>query len=348
MDPFLLLLIAIGLGIPLGAKAIFHHSICWKEWLLQTVMLVAILSGTFLLAKGGMTSDIRILNGEVTQKERDRVSCEHSYQCRCRTVRSGDSTRRECDTCYEHSFDYDWLLRSTVGTVEINRVDRQGLREPARFTQANIGDPVAMRERWTNYVQGAPHSIFNEKIDLESWLEHVPAYPEQVTDYHYVNRVLTTGTVSLNTDQWSMMLANALRPVRDNVVIVVTDITAQDYVSAIERQWLRGNNNDTVVVLVVENDIIIRADAFGWSEDPLLYFELRDALTDTPLDPNTVIPSIISIKQAHFHAHDEDHFAYLSGEVVLPTWAYIALLLLTVALSTGTTWFFHNNETFKR
>src|SRR4051812_22989724 len=63
----------------------------------------------------GQTMDEEVWNGHVTSKEQVRVSCSHSYSCNCRqsctsSGKGGQSCTTVCDTCYEHSNDYDWDL----------------------------------------------------------------------------------------------------------------------------------------------------------------------------------------------------------------------------------------------
>src|ERR1035437_10316243 len=79
------------------------------------------------------TADTEVWNGKVTSKEKEQVSCSHSYSCNCRSVQSCSGSGKDrsctsstqCDTCYEHNHDFDWVVHTTIGGKEIDRIDRQ-------------------------------------------------------------------------------------------------------------------------------------------------------------------------------------------------------------------------------
>src|SRR5690348_3424388 len=123
---FIIPIIVIAFGAFLTKK------IDWQEFLMM-LAAQAIVAGLSCLAISYQnTTDYQVINGEVTGKEQNRVSCEHSYECNCRqeSYECGDSKnsrtcyRRVCDTCYEHSHDYDWDVYSNIGTFTIDRIDR--------------------------------------------------------------------------------------------------------------------------------------------------------------------------------------------------------------------------------
>jgi hypothetical protein len=351
MDPFFFVIIAISLGIPLIAKLVLHHSICWKEWLLQTGILAVILSGVFFMAQAGQTSDMHIANGQIVDKYKDRVSCSHSYQCRCSTDSKGHKT---CSTCYRHSFDYDWVLETSVGNIIIDRVNSQGTIEPKRFTQAQIGSPVALGKSWTNYVKASPHSLFHTTTDLDVYAQSVPEYPATISDYHYnTQRVMTIGKAmqSENMEIWNNDLAHQLKKVGQdvagNIILIFTDIPSPAFSSAIENKWLRGKYNDTVVVVGVEEDKIMWANAFGWGKNPLLYITLRDEIMALKtVDRDSMMTTVSQTVITHYAPLEKDHFKYLKSDIRLPLWGYLALLLLSGFLSFATTLYFHRNQTF--
>ena len=350
MDPFMFLLAGISIAVPLVARIVFHHRICGREWAAQTAVLLVVLVGGFALARAGQTLDVRIQNGELERKYSERVSCEHSYSCNCRTEGTGDSARRVCDTCYEHMFDYDWILDSTIGNIEVPRIDRQGTREPPRWTRAQIGDPVAKSEYWTNYVKGAPASVMRTDLDTDN-KALVPPYPSAIHDLHYARRVLDLRAAPAQMEAWDQALAQALKTVgaktRGNIVLILTDRPDRGFANLIERGWLRGKSNDTVVVLGVQDNKIAWSEAFGWAENPRLYVELRHSLEGLAAEPQTVIPAISQAVVNLFKPLPPDHFAHLGAEIRLPTWGYLGLGLLAILLSIGSTLYFHTHDPFQ-
>jgi len=350
MDPVFFLLAGIAFAVPLLAKAVLHHSITWQEWAVQTGLLLVVLLGTNALMRHAQTADVRIQNGAITSKAQERVSCEHSYSCNCRTTTVNGTTSTTCSTCYEHSHDYDWVLATTVGSVKVPRIDRRGVHEPPRFAQAAIGDPVAVRERWSNPIKGSPESLFHGPMPGgSSMLDGSPSYPDAIVDLTTVPRVFAVrGAFLGDLDAWHDTLARALIPigheVRGNVVVVATADQDRAYAKVLERLWLRGKSNDTVVVLGVDRGRVAWAESFGWSDDPRLYVDLRHGLEGLDATPQAVVPVVSKAVLARFKAIPDDRFAYLAADVRLPTWALVLLALLTLGLSAGTTWWFHRHD----
>lgn len=193
MNTTLFLLLALPIVIPIACKYAFSKLVRLSEiarWKLVGAAVGVGLVLTFAAFYGGKatkTHDTEILNGQVTHKEKNRVSCSHSYSCHCRTDSKGNTS---CDTCYEHSHDYNWDVYSTVGELTIDRIDRQGAHEPPRWTVVMPGQPVAMDHGYTNYVKAVPESVFRvDTIYSKEKLKNipVPGYPLNVYDYHYVD-----------------------------------------------------------------------------------------------------------------------------------------------------------------
>ncbi len=115
---------------PLIAKRIWDNEISWSEMGLNIGIVVLLVTAVWQAGRYGQMADVEIWNGEVTKKQRTLVSCSHSYQCNCRQTCSGSGSNQSCtqicDTCYEHSNDWDWDVSSTAGNFTIDRIDRQG------------------------------------------------------------------------------------------------------------------------------------------------------------------------------------------------------------------------------
>ena len=122
-------------------------------------IIVSLVAAGIVYAVGysNKITDQEIYNGEVTGKEKTRVSCEHSYSCNCRESCSGSGSTRSCsttcDTCYEHSYDVDWRVKTSVHEFNIQRINRQGTQEPPRWTKVTVGQPTAFVYKFTNYIR---------------------------------------------------------------------------------------------------------------------------------------------------------------------------------------------------
>ena len=113
-------------------------TITLKEFLLQMTLQIVVAGISVAVIYNRNTWDRETFNGTVVSKEKDRVSCEHSYDCFCYESCSGSGENQTChqvcQTCYEHSYDYSWRVHSDIGSLTISRIDRQGVNEPPRWT----------------------------------------------------------------------------------------------------------------------------------------------------------------------------------------------------------------------
>jgi hypothetical protein len=356
----LALLLLFPLLWPFVAKLIWNHHITFGELAINVAIGILIVVLGYLGGKSFQTMDQEVLNGQVTSKSRDKVSCSHSYRCMCVETCSTDSKGNRscteiCQTCYDHAYDIDWNLATTLGTIEIGRVDRQGLDQPSRWTRAAAGDPVATTQRFTNYIQAAPASLFNaavEKRALERYRNQVPAYPLGVFDYHYLNRVLAVGVKLPDHAEWNRELALRLRQLgaakQVNWVVVLTSSADPAYADALRAAWLGGKKNDVIVVLgTPAYPNIGWARVLSWTDKELFKVQLRDDLQALKTaDRTRVFDTIEKHVRASFVRKQMKDFEYLRHEIEPPGWLLALLFFLSAGASVGLSLYFRSNETY--
>ncbi|WPJ72092.1 hypothetical protein DEEACLCL_00075 [Salmonella phage CRW-SP2] len=264
--------------IPLALAVFFimHHrkSHEIKETVIATVVVCLVSFGLQAASYAGFSwgggYDSEILNGYITGKSRDKVSCSHSYECMCyyTTSCSGSGSNRSCtrtrhcSTCYEHSYDVDWDVKTTVGDFSIDRIDRQGVKEPPRWAQVQIGEPAAQPHDYMNYVKGNKDSLFSKSDQqfAEKFKDHIPAYP-RIYDYYRVSRVLNMTGMDLPVDYWNDYLNNTLKTLgaakQVNIVWVVTSGQPVEYFQGLIYAWDGGKKNDVIVVTDITKDMKI-------------------------------------------------------------------------------------------
>lgn len=353
----LALLLVFPLLWPIAAKLIWKHEITLAELALNVAIGALVVSAGWALGKYAQAHDVEILNGQVTGKASQRVSCEHSYRCRCRQSCSGSGKNRSCsevcDTCYDHDYDVDWNLKTTLGEIEIDRVNRQGTVEPPRYTRAAAGDPVAQTHAYQNYIKAAPDSLFNalsEKQALQRFADAVPNYPDTVYDYHYVDRVLAEGVAVPDIAAWRQDLANALRVVgpakQANVVLLFAKEADPRYATAVNAKWLGGKKNDVVVVLGTPRyPEISWVRVLSWTDKEVFKVQLRDALLDLKtVEREAVISTVSSHIQKGFQRRPMEDFAYLKHQIEPPGWVVALLVVLSIVASVGASVYFSRNE----
>lgn len=356
MLPFLLLIpIIVAIGFFVISKRV-----CWREFLVVLGTVVAFNILGMALSFVGATYDTELWNGTVSKKERNIVHCSHSYKCHCYTTQSctGSGAQRRChnvehcQTCYDHPFDVDWDVYTTVGNMSISRVDRQGLIEPPRWTQVRIGEPASTSHMYTNYIKAAPGSVL--RMDNQKTFPGLmPNYPS-VFDYYRANHLISIGANIPNIDQMQEKLGainGKLGPAKEvNVIFVVVNTPDPTYYYALQKHWLGGKKNDVVVIVGAPNGgpAIEWATVMSWSEVELLKVQIRDAIMD--IGTLERFPEILDtteqIVYKQFKRKPMEDFAYLRYQYSPSTGIMFTLLLLGIVISVGLSIFFVQNDPF--
>lgn len=347
----LLLLLVIPVGWPFIAKAVWKQEYTFQE--LSMNILIASLLATGLWAAGRYAEmrDVELINGAITSKNRERVSCSHSYSCNCTKDSKGN---RSCSTCYEHSNDYDWVLHTSVNSdkIEIKRVDRQGRNEPARFTAAKVGDPVAVENAHVNYVKAAKFSLFHDKGEALTNLS-IPTYPNTVYDYHHANRALAVGVTVPDIAEWNRDIAIALRELgprkQANFVVVFANTSSPTYAQALERNWVGGKKNDVILVLgTPKYPEIGWVRVLSWTDRQDFKVRLRDDVLDLKIvDREKIMAALVSDTDRMFQRKRMEDFAYLKYEIDPPLWVSILAFFLSGGASIGlSVYFSRHNVTY--
>lgn len=353
-----LILFAIPVFIAFGFFIVGGRNITWQEFLAQ-VGLQAIVAGASVgIMYWADTTDTEVWSGVVTSKAREIVSCSHSYSCNCRTVcsSSGKSTSCStvCDTCYEHSYDVSWAYYTTDdGRGTISRVDRQGLSQPARWTQVQIGEPSASTHTFTNYIKAAPDTLFRSQGLVEQYLKLLPNYPGQVYDYYKLNRLVTVGVSVPNINVWN----NALQQLNAqlgskkqvNMVVVLVKGQPREYFGALQQHWLGGKKNDAVLVVDIDtNGAIDWVEVMAWTDHPEFKIKLRDATADlSKLDlnnPNQLLNIFSSYVDSFYVRKHMKDFQYLTSSITPTTTEWIVSIIIGILSSVGLGVFFYKND----
>lgn len=278
---FLTLFLIPGL-IGLISHFIFPDKITLKELGLLEVISLIIAGISCLIIYNINTSDYEIIHGQVTDKKQVEVHCRHSYSCNCYTICSGSGTSRSCSThcqtCYEHSNDWDWDVMTTVGTLTIDTIDRRGSEQPPRWTAVKLGEPVAKEHSYENYIKGASDTLFRKPGLIEKYVKDLPKYPGKVYDYYRIDRMVSYLKFQ-NTYNKSLADINKelgkLKQVSLGMVIVLNK--DREYFHALEELWIGGKKNDAILVTSVDLSGNIQwVEVLSWSKNELFKVKLRD------------------------------------------------------------------------
>lgn len=344
---FTYFLFAIALIFPLFWKFAFNKKVTWREYFMQTGVGLLVTFLIYFTVSFNSTYDTELLSGQVVSKERETVSCSHSYSCNCSTstVCSGSGKERSCrqvetcQTCYRHNHDYDWVVHSDIGNIEISRIDSQGKEEPPRFTSVQIGDPYTKAAYFNNYIKAAPHSLFKDSESLIVGFEAVmPEYPT-IFDYYKVNRVFQYGTTvdsTLNILLNEHMRLWGTQKQANVITIFLGEDYTQDYFNALQAHWLGGKKNDVVIVTQLSPEhkvnwtrVMSRSNSKVF--DTSIEFDIGNMGTFEPKTFVTIVDK--NIKQ-YFEREDFHKYEYLLSQYQ-PTTVAITLGLIFAFLVNG-------------
>lgn len=352
-----LLLMLIPMGIAIGSLLYFRkHVTLWEFGVQCAVPAVLVVIG-LAVAYHQATTDVELLNGRVVTKDSQRVSCSHSYRCRCRTVRTGkNSSTTVCDTCYEHSYDVSWYVRSNISlypTVEIDRVNRQGTQMPPRWAAAFVGEPFTVEHSYTNYILANPDSVLlGGKGDVERFKPMIPPYPRSY-DYYRAPHVLNIGVPLTDGNAWEWLAdeINAdLGPSKQvNVLFLLVKTDDPKYTLALKDVWIGGKKNDVVIVIgSLDGKQMAFVDVVTWSPRSLFKVKLKDALfaignLDKRDDIANTVRRVVRDDYERMHMKD---FEYLARSFQPSGGAMIFLFVLGCLSSIGlAVWTIRNEHT---
>lgn len=355
-----ILILAFILPIPWVAKTMWPREIKYAEIALISFICAIIVGIIVAVGHYTPTSDVEIWSGEVTGKKRVNDSYVRSYECRCRnrTVGSGknQTTVRECDTCYEDRYTVTWTAYTTLRNYTISSLDETSrsvwLRpDPARYTEIQTGDPVAMEHTYTNYVKAAPESLFHAKAALtQQYAGKLPEYPSRVYDFYKINRALSVGVNVPDLAQWNQgisLIQRKLGPARQaNTIVVFVNELNSNYVHALEAAWLGGKKNDIIVVVgTTQYPKIDWVRIISWTDKQLFKVGLRNDLEALGTVDRTQFLSII---EAHamktFVRKNMKDFEYLQDEIDPPMWVLALAAIFGMLSALGLSYYFYRND----
>lgn len=349
----------IGIGVMFGSFVAYYHfrpynkpTFSWIDVSIMTgiaFIIAAIVSASFLYGnQASKTSDTEIWNGQIVGKSKDRVSCEHSYQCNCVESCSGSGSSHSClttcQTCYDHSYDIDWNLKTDIGSdIKVDRINRQGTKEPPRYTVAKVGEPVAIAHTFTNWVKGSDQTLMrsDNQSFINRYLDFIPAYPDGVYDYHRLNRVLAQQVALPDIIKWNdelSVLLKTLGPLKQaNVVIVFVKSADPQVANAINAAWLGGKKNDILIIVGTSTyPKIDFVDVNAWTDNEMFKVKLRDELFALSNIDRTLFLGIVynNVRKGYTRKPMAD-YAYLESDIAIETSTIIWMFLAQILLSAG-------------
>lgn len=335
--------------------------ITWKELGLLILAELIVAGVSVVIVYHMNTSDEETWNGWVSQKKQEWTSCTHSYQCRCRTETSCSgsgknkscSTSEHCDTCYEHSNDWNWVVyTSNKESIEIDRIDRQGSSTPPRWAAIRIGDPTAQTHSYTSYIKAAPDTLFRHQGLTEKYANKIPKYPGKIYDYYHINRLVTQGLSVTDPQAWNEGLEKInsdLGAKKQANMIVVLTTEPDSWYYALEQSWIGGKKND--VILVIGMDASTGkpqwAQVMCWTTAKIFEVKLRDAVRDLPsITPEATLKVMHDNVEQYFKRKPMKDFEYLQASITPSGTEYTISILIGLLIAGLLIWLFEVKDIF--
>lgn len=308
---------------------------------------LAIFAGGLYGSRASATADTELINGEIVDKTREHGSYKRPYDCNCRQVQSCSgsgknrtcSTSTKCDTCYEDRYTVKWRAISTVGTFNIDSLDR-GSRavyaspDPERYKIIQKGEPACVPHSYTNYIRGVPDSVLRPaaKEVKEKYAGKIPEYPIHVYDFYRANRFVAAGLNVPEATKWNTGISEVAKVVgprkQANVVVVATSYDP-DFFFALQDAWVGGKKNDVIVVIGQKK----YGDPADWvrvmslTESDILQVSLRDAILELPnISADAVLPVIQDTILKNYKRKQMKDFQFLEDQIDPPTWVIVTSL----------------------
>jgi len=342
---------------------LFTDKITWKEVGIQVVvqiLLIGIMSYALLQAN---ISDTEVWNGLITKKWNERVPCRHSYPCNCHEVChlscSGgknnschNSCHTVCQTCYRHPYDIDWMAQNNINeNWSINTIDEQGLREPPRWAEIQIGEPTSSTHNYDNYIKGSPNSLFYTEKFKEEDFKELPKYPLSIRDYWKLNRLIQIGVSLPDMTEWNKEISKISGDLGSkkqvNVVVVIARNKDHNFFNKLQRYWMGGKKNDVIPVIGVDdNNNIIWVEVMSLSNEEFKVYLKNDILTLDTLDRNSILKLIKENIENKYIRKPMKDFEYLKNSIKPTKGQWIFGLILGIAISVGLSLFFYYQDPF--
>jgi hypothetical protein len=358
-----LLLFIIPILVPSLAFIFLNKTITVKEFLLHIGIQAVVASLSLVIIYYSDTSDTETWSGVIIKKDKEIVSCEHTYQCNCHRSCSGSKSNRSCtnicSVCYYHVFDIDWTYYSTDNDRStVSRVDSQGTRIPPSWNNISVGDPSASLHTYTNYIKGSTSTLFKSQGLKGNYLPILKdlKYPNKVYDYYKINRFITHGFSMPNSKDWNMEIMNLNKKLgfskQVNVIVVLVKDIDHDFFNAIEEHWLGGKKNDLIVVAGVDalddRAVIKWTDVMTWSKTEDIKIAIRNSFIDLKEikfnSPGVVTEIIERNILDKYERKPMSDFEYLKKSIRPSPFALGISLLIGLLISIGLTILWHKKD----
>lgn len=336
---YLPLILLLPLILAFVAKHFFKETITNAEMTLHIFVGIIISFVVFELTVFSANYDVYYAHGIVTAKVKNRVSCSHSNR-----ICTGAGKNQTCITTYDHPFDIEYYVDSTVGRTEISSPDRQGLIEPSRWKAAQIGEHYATTFSFQNYLKNSEYSIMNKKY--ENIKERINSKPH-IYDLYRLDPVSEFGVRNINIAPLNQHLKDLLkhRGHTFNINILFVEMAPADFKYVVLKNW-QPVLNDILVVISIKDNKVEWSEALMYADsirNEILVTDIRLDLPGKGIDTN-LIDEIVALSDAKYHHMSGDEFKRLQFEMELSTLQIVFIIVFNLICNFAITVYLHKNN----
>lgn len=333
---YLPVLLLIPLFLCLLIRKLSPDTISLKEVLIQFVAGAIFVAVSFWVIIHLSISNTVYLNGEVTKKQREKVSCSHSYQ-----VCVGTGENRICTTHYHHPYDFDYRVYTTVGTLTIPTIDSQGLKVPPRFDQVVIGEHAATTSSFSDFLEGNRNSLHKRNINSITPIHH---RKPDVFDYYRLHKYVSD--IPIMPEVSSQITELAKTHLSHKNVIYFFSTASESMRYSLMMQWYISLN-DIIILVGLDNDYRVSwIDALTYGDNfknGSLGANLSYGTIGKQLTPE-LINKIDSSTSKYYQRPSEKDLKYLAVNMEVSLGQWIAIFILNLLFNGLVGYYMHRNE----
>lgn len=330
-----------------------HKEYSLKEFIIQVCLTFSVIILAFVI--GYNVSDIYTKNYYTTNVDKftyeeswtEKVTYSESYKC-------GKST------CYRTKTRYDYHPDSYFYTVPGNIVPKYITKKEYEIAKIEFGEKLTKRTHidqssWgdgriydvipnkfivhadytseINYIYASKKNIIksNEFKELEKlYKTELKEYPKFFTDKYgniNYNRIINDNLISLEIkEKIKYELEQLSINLNVNPIIYLTTSKSRDFAYAVKGFYQDKYYNDAMLVISVENDKI------NWIEPISLSKSVEFKVFSTDLTNNfeDLVPKFKEVISKHWVKPNLEEYNYLAGDIDIPVWYEIVIVLLNV------------------
>lgn len=271
-------------------------------------------------------SSFEVLSGSVTGKSWAYDPEEESYSC-------GTDGK---DTCYREIPRWRWDVHSDTGApyTEYTYVKTS----PDIWDAAQKGQPFARNKLFFNFQYVHDQSVlFDKDARYVGWL---PQYPSIYYGYH-INRCMSNVVDCEELGRQLRVAHQKWGPkYQVNAMVAIVHEKAAGFADALRNEWTGGKKNDTVLVLYVDKDLMVkRADVFGRSTSNKRNAEyadfnliLREQASRIGMFNEEHVVAALDSALPFFEREDLSKYNFMADAYRPPLWT-VALHILIIGLT---------------